>query len=1060
VPRPPILRRAAAFACDAALLLAVALILAAAVAFVAAPARGQTLPTDFIAENLVPGDVFEVPTSIAFLPDRRLLVAEKRGRVWMVENGVRRATPVWADEARVLDDGDRGVLGVAVDPRYFLNHYVYVLFTVDPDSNGVDNNSDGYGRLVRYQMSAADSNVVDPSTRVVLFGTDWRSGPIIGSVTHTVGALRWGQDGSLLVTAGDGAQFTSTDPGGLDPEMFGPGLADPVEDIGAFRSQWLGSLAGKLLRINPSTGHGYASNPYADANLASVRSRVWAYGLRNPFRFCVRPGSGVADTAAGRPGSVYLGDVGWATWEEMNIARDGGENFGWPCMEGPGPAPGYPSLDPPRGGCDSVGTPWNPAAFTAPPVYWNHNSPALSQPPGVLGNASVGGAFYGGYLYPGAYRGRYFFADFAASWMRTAIVDTLDQVVAVLDFGQGMDGPVDLAVEPVTGDICYVSINTGEIRRIRYTGENPENGPPVAAVSASPSAGVAPLSVDFSSLGSFDPEGGPLAYAWAFGDQQGSTLAHPTHVYAAPGNYAAVLTVTDTTGAVGRDTVVVVVADQISFPSTPVLDTFDRPDGPLGAPWTGNLGGLAVADSGLAPLVTDTWAVWDGGVFGPTQECYVTFDAVTAAAPEHDLMLKVQGTDWSAGYIEVRYDAEVGLLRVSTYTLATSWVLRGGPWPIAFGAGDQLGARAYPNGAVDVFKNGALIGSCSTGDWPFGTAGGRIGLLFWEATSSRLQDFGGGDAVLDPNTAPEVAILSPLDGAFFAHDDTVWLARSVTDAQDPEDSLAVRWHVNLRHNNHTHPDAFTSDSASAFFVAENHDDGTGTWYEILCVAEDRGGLRDTARAEIWPAIDLEPEILEVEPAEPGSASPMQVTFRLRNRGPMPSSRSRWALTADAVTLAEGDTLVAAGDSLTLAVVIPPGLAPGDHTLRLTADTLAAVRETDEANNADARALTVVPGSVSAPPGPARLWLSAARPNPARGSVAFALELPWAARVSFAVYDLLGREVWREDLDRSAGRWTLTWPGTGRDGAPAHAGVYLMRVRAGDAAFTRRVAMVR
>ncbi len=192
---------------------------------------------------------------------------------------------------------------IAVDPGFAQNRRLYFLFTVDPDSNGVDldNYDDAFGRLVRYEVSASDPNLVEESSRAVLIGATWGEGFPSGSGTHTIGALEWGSDGSLLVSAGDGAHFEQVDVGGLDPGMFTPGRTNPIEDIGAFRAQDLRSLDGKVLRIDSSTGAGFASNPHFDGELFSNRSRVWCYGLRNPFRIARRPGTGSADPALGDP---------------------------------------------------------------------------------------------------------------------------------------------------------------------------------------------------------------------------------------------------------------------------------------------------------------------------------------------------------------------------------------------------------------------------------------------------------------------------------------------------------------------------------------------------------------------------------------------------------------------------------------------------------------------------------------------------------------------------------------------------------------------------------------
>ena len=251
---------------------------------VPALAGAALVPAQFVDESVSPGATFTEPTAIAYLPGGRMLVAEKRGRVYSIAGGVKSANPLWSRENEVMDDGDRGLLGIAVDPNYVANHFIYLLYSVDPDSDGVDTTpTDDFGRLTRYRISFTDSTTVDASSRTILFGVSWRYGPVHCFNSHAVGALRWGSDGSLLVSAGDGASWATHDAGGLDAGDFGPGpnQTDPYQDIGSFRAQSLNSLNGKLLRINPANGAGYRSNPYFDGNPYSNRSRVWAYGLQS-----------------------------------------------------------------------------------------------------------------------------------------------------------------------------------------------------------------------------------------------------------------------------------------------------------------------------------------------------------------------------------------------------------------------------------------------------------------------------------------------------------------------------------------------------------------------------------------------------------------------------------------------------------------------------------------------------------------------------------------------------------------------------------------------------------
>lgn len=1033
----------------------------AALSLAPAPAGAVSVPPQFVVESAAPGVVFDIPTAIAFLPGGRMLVAEKRGRVWAVENGVKYPTPLWQGENEVLDESDRGLLSIAVDPGYPTNHYIYLLYTVDPDSNGVDGNNDAFGRLTRYTVGFADSNTVDPASRTILMGVDWRNGPVVGSPTHTVGDLQWGTDGSLLVSAGEGANIFGVDAGGLDPQMFGPTRTDPVEDIGAFRAQYIGSLAGKILRIDPATGHGYPSNPYWDGDGASVRSRVWCYGLRQPFRFGVRPGSGSANPAVGDPGTLFIGDVGWNTWEEQNIARQGGRNFGWPCYEGLLAHPGYQAANPVHHGCDSLGLGDNTGVLTAPAMVTHHFSGAQSTPPGPDGSAAVGGVFYSAAIYPALYQNRYFFADYVSNWIRMAEVDGNDDMVAFSDFADDADGPVDLAIDPTSGDIHYVAILAGEVRRIRWTGQVGTNNPPQALAMGGPTWGSAPLAVAFSSAGTIDPDLDPLTFSWNFGDGVGSSQPHPAHTYVTGGTYAAVLTVSDGFGGLDRDTVVVaVIGGAGPFPTTPVLDDFNRPDGTLGGSWTGTVAGAVISGNLAGATCCEILPVWNGGVHGADQEAYFTFASVQ---PEQQgLMLKVQGTNATSGYLGVRYDGDAQQVLIETHVPGEGATLQGS-FPGVFADGDWFGARAWSNGSVEVFKNGVRIGIASMGAWPYAALGGRIGFTLEGVHPARIDDLGGGDIVL--NTPPTASILTPADSSFFVEGGTLRLWGRGRDIEQTPASLGYEWRLDLHHGVHVHPGTFSASGVTASYPVPSHDDGTGVWYEIRLRVIDALGLADTARVDVFPEVDLDPGWVVVTPEYPGTTTPADYRFKLHNLGRMVAPLSRWRLVGGGQLLAEGDATVPALDSVTVEVTVPPLLAPGDYTLDLTVDALGVVVETAEGNNTSARLIRVVegPGTVSAPVpgGPRALALSNPYPSPSEGHVSLALDLPRAARVAFSVHDLQGRRVWREpERTHDAGRRMLVWDGTTESGAPTATGIYLARVTVEGRTLVRRLARLR
>jgi glucose/arabinose dehydrogenase len=519
----------------------------------ASGARAQVPPAGFVVENPYPSLTFNQPVQIVFMPDGRKLVVEKGGVVWLITtSGLRQGTPFVNLSKRALSNGDRGLIGVALDPDFTNNGWVYFLYVVDPDSNQVDNDVDAYSRLERYRLNTVSQNQIDLTTRQVLIGVDWPSGIPTPShqIAHTIGTLRFGTDGSLLLSSGDGAHYDSADAGGLDSTAFLPGRADPAEDIGAFRSQSINSMCGKILRVDKETGHGLPSNPYWNGDPTAARSRVWAYGLRNPFRFCVRPGSGSSLPGDGQPGWLVVGDVGWATWEELDVLKQGGMNLGWPCIEGPS-ATSYTSAPQPPGiSCSSYGSEVDPVSPTGPQRWWNHANGSFSNPPGAAGNSIVGGIWYSGTSYPSAYRDRLFFADYVKSWIRVAQLDAAGNISGVQNFiDSGAGNPVDLEIDPATGDVWYVSISTGTIRRIRAVSSNHD---PVAAANVGPLYGLAPLAVSFDGTASSDPDGGPLAYKWRFGDGDSAATAFASHTYAINGTYTAQLEVRDGTGGVDR----------------------------------------------------------------------------------------------------------------------------------------------------------------------------------------------------------------------------------------------------------------------------------------------------------------------------------------------------------------------------------------------------------------------------------------------------------------------------------------------------------------------------
>ncbi len=516
-------------------------------------AGGPTLPPGFIAEPI--GTNWKSPTGLAFVDEDQLLVAQKDGRVWYVENDLNKNV-VLDLSLETLNNGDRGILGIAVDPQFTTNGYLYLLLVVDPDQDGIDNEQETFSRLVRFTTAfdGAGNLVADPASRLNLLGDAWTTGIPSCHTSHAVGTIRFLSDGTLVLSHGDGAHFDLTDTGGFDPPCFGTGKFSSDQDVGSFRSVYDGSFAGKILRIDPATGLGLPDNPFFDGDPASIRSRIWALGLRNPFRFTLLPGSGPRET-------LFISDVGWNKWEEIERCF-GGENFGWPCYEGSKPQPDYQANDP-FGFCPQVA-----AAHVAPWLAWHHSNSGFA---GFSGNCASGISFYTGTSYPPLYQNALFFTDYGGNWLRWARLDANLEPTSISLFGTMMNSPVDLVTEPGTGNLVFIAIGNERIYRIRYVGGNQ---PPSAVATANPAFGPAPLTVQLVGSGSSDPENEPLTYSWDLGDGTTSPDPDPIHVYSDPTiSYEAELTVTD---PLDNTSVAQVLITPGNTP--PVIDELDKPE--------------------------------------------------------------------------------------------------------------------------------------------------------------------------------------------------------------------------------------------------------------------------------------------------------------------------------------------------------------------------------------------------------------------------------------------------------------------------------------------------
>ena len=573
----------------------------------------------------------------------KLKVCKKNGGVYQLQS-----TLVLDLTAEVLNADDNGLMGFALDPNFVTNGYIYLLYVVDRRFLFSDNSIPAdqrhvatIGRVTRYTTTMSGSDLVaDPASRHILLGESAMTGIAILGETHGLGSLVFAADGTLLVTAGDAAHFENEDNGSEPATAYAQALADgiirPEENVGTFRAQLLNSHNGKLLRIDPATGNGIPSNPFYDpAQPREPKSRVWALGLRNPFRFTIKPGSGSTNPATGDIGEIFIGDVGYEAWEDFNICTAPGQNFGWPIYEGlevctrfSAKAASTMNLDEPNplagAGCsrayytfgellknataDGSMTVYNPCNLTLPigtgPRYV-HRRPALdfkhnqnvarvgifngntadvatigTPESGVLGTpfggyCSIGALWYTGDRFPIEYQNKFFLADWASGFIKNVTIEFTDVITRIDNFATGMDEILCMAQNPVDGTVVVVA-GWPHIMILDYGG----NQVPVAKPEADVTYGPSPLTVNFTGSNSYDPSpGGSIeSYAWNFGGGVPATsnVANPTNIVftEASGNpkkFVAKLTVTDNEGGVHTDSVI------ISVNNTPPLVNITSP---------------------------------------------------------------------------------------------------------------------------------------------------------------------------------------------------------------------------------------------------------------------------------------------------------------------------------------------------------------------------------------------------------------------------------------------------------------------------------------------------
>jgi putative heme-binding domain-containing protein len=246
------------------------------------------LPSGFVRAQVATG--ITGATAMEIAPDGRAFVCEQTGSVRVVKNGALLSEPFL--RVAVDSDWERGLLGIAFDPSFRKNDFVYICYVAARPYT--------HHRISRFK---ARRDTAEPGSELVLFEGDDQT-KLGGNVSagHQGGAIHFGEDGKLYVAIGD---HTAGEP-----------------------AQRMDTLQGKLLRINPD-GSIPADNPFITTAKGKYRA-IWALGLRNPFTFAVQPGTG----------RIFVNDVGETRWEEIDEGF-AGANYGWPAAEGPSTDPRF-----------------------------------------------------------------------------------------------------------------------------------------------------------------------------------------------------------------------------------------------------------------------------------------------------------------------------------------------------------------------------------------------------------------------------------------------------------------------------------------------------------------------------------------------------------------------------------------------------------------------------------------------------------------------------------------------------------------------------------------------
>ncbi|MDO1451379.1 PQQ-dependent sugar dehydrogenase [Rhodocytophaga aerolata] len=548
---------------------------------------------------------FDEPSEIAVTDEGKVILIERKGGIKLYSPHTN--TIKQLGNLTVYSGQEDGLLGVALDPQHMRNGYVYFYYSPTGEKP--------MQRVSRFTLQG-DSLLLNSEKVLIEIPTQRQE------CCHSAGSLAFGPDGNLFIAVGD-----NTNP-------HNPGYYNSIDERKG-RENWdaqrtagnTNDLRGKILRIHPEEDGSYTipkGNLFAEGT-ENTRPEIYVMGCRNPYRISVDA----------KRGWLYWGDVGQNTvdnpkrgpvsYDEWNVAREAGF-FGWPYFAGPNAAyadfdfatekigPFFDPQKPVNESVNNTGLTNLPPAKSALIWYSYDESPDFNYL-GTGGKSPVAGPVYYSDHYekktndttkhlPAHYDGKFFIAEWMRDWINVVTLTPDGKVDSIERFmpDTKLNHPIDLEIGPdgvlyvlEYGTYWFAKNKDAGLYRIEY---NRGNQAPIAVFKTDKSTGGFPLTVRFSSEGSYDPDSSALSYQWYFDKKEAqSKEANPTFTFERAGTYTVRLVVSDKEGKKGEKKLqikagntepeVVLAVDGNSsfyFNNTPIhykLNIIDKEDGSL-----------------------------------------------------------------------------------------------------------------------------------------------------------------------------------------------------------------------------------------------------------------------------------------------------------------------------------------------------------------------------------------------------------------------------------------------------------------------------------------------